>query len=134
MEQYDIIIVGTGAAGGTLAYKLAPTGKKILVLERGSFMPREKENWDTKVVFTSDRYHNNEVWYDRNGKQLHPRMSYFVGGNTKLYGAALFRLREQDSEEYQHKDGVSPAWGLKYKDFEPYYTEGEHLIKRMEAS
>jgi choline dehydrogenase-like flavoprotein len=129
MEYYDIIIVGTGAAGGTLAYKLAPTGKKILILERGAFMPREKENWDTKVVFNSDRYHNNEAWYDRTGKELHPGMSYFVGGNTKLYGAALFRLRERDFEEFQHKDGISPAWGLKYRDFEPYYTEAEKLFQ-----
>ncbi len=129
MEHFDIIIIGTGAAGGTLAYKLASTGKRILVLERGSFLPREKENWDTKVVFSSNRYHNDEIWYDHDGKELHPGMSYFVGGNTKLYGAALFRLRERDFEEYQHKDGVSPAWPLKYRDFEPYYTQAEELFQ-----
>ncbi|GBO55412.1 glucose-methanol-choline oxidoreductase [Pseudanabaena sp. lw0831] len=128
-EHYDIIIIGTGAAGGTLAYKLASTGKSILVLERGGFMPREKENWDTKVAFKSNRYHNDEVWYDRDGNELHPGMSYSVGGNTKIYGAALFRLRERDFESYQHKDGISPAWPLKYRDFEPYYTEAEKLYQ-----
>jgi choline dehydrogenase-like flavoprotein len=89
MEHFDIIIVGTRAAGGTLAYKLATTGKRILVLERGTFLPREKENWDTKVVFGSDRYHNKEIWYDRDGKELHLGMSYFVGGNTNYFTGKL---------------------------------------------
>ncbi len=127
--HYDVILIGTGAGGGTLAYKLATTGKRILVLERGPFLPREKENWDTKTVFNTNRYHNEEIWYDREGQELHPGMSYFVGGNTKVYGAALFRLRERDFEEYTHKDGISPAWPLKYKDFEPYYTQAEQLYQ-----
>jgi len=129
ITHYDVIIIGTGAGGGTLAYRLAATGKRILVLERGPFLPREKENWDTKTVFNTNRYHNDEVWYDREGKELHPGMSYFVGGNTKVYGAALFRLRDRDFEEYVHKDGLSPAWPLKYKDFEPYYTQAEELYQ-----
>jgi choline dehydrogenase-like flavoprotein len=128
-QHYDIIIIGTGAGGGTLTYRLAQSGKKILVLERGPFLPREKENWDVKTVFNSDRYHNSEVWYDRDGNELHPGMSYFVGGNTKVYGAALFRLREKDFEKFQHKDGISPEWSLKYKDFEPYYVEAEKLYQ-----
>lgn len=128
-NHYDIIIIGTGAGGGTLTYRLAQSGKKILVLERGPFLPREKENWDVKTVFNSDRYHNSEVWYNRNGKEIHPGMSYFVGGNTKLYGAALFRLREKDFEAFQHKDGISPAWPLKYQDFEPYYVQAEKLYQ-----
>ncbi|NJK63079.1 MAG: GMC family oxidoreductase [Synechococcaceae cyanobacterium SM2_3_1] len=127
--HYDVMIIGTGAGGGTLAYKLASTGKRILVLERGPFLPREKENWDTNTVFNTNRYHNAEIWYDREGQELHPGMSYFVGGNTKVYGAALFRLREKDFEEYTHKDGISPAWPLKYKDFEPYYTQAEELYQ-----
>jgi choline dehydrogenase-like flavoprotein len=128
-HHYDIIIIGTGAGGGTLTYRLAQSGKRILVLERGSFLPREKDNWNTKVVFNSDRYHNSEVWYDRDGQELHPGMSYFVGGNTKVYGAALFRLRERDFEQFQHKDGISPEWPLKYRDFEPYYVQAEQLYQ-----
>ena len=128
-EHYDIIIIGTGAGGGTLAHRLAPSGKKILILERGPFLPREKENWDTKEVFATSRYHNVEKWYTPDGKELKPGMSYFVGGNTKVYGAALFRLREKDFEKFQHKDGVSPAWPLKYSDFEPYYTQAEALYQ-----
>lgn len=128
-DRYDVIIIGTGAGGGTLAYRLANRGKKVLVLERGPFMPREKDNWETKVVFGSNRYHNAEVWYTPDGKELHPGMSYFVGGNTKVYGAALFRLRERDFEQVIHKDGISPEWPLKYRDFEPYYTQAEKLYQ-----
>ncbi len=128
-DHYDAIVIGTGAGGGTLAYRLAQSGKQILILERGSFIPREKENWDTQTVFNSDRYHNPEIWYTPKGEEIHPGMSYAVGGNTKVYGAALFRLRERDFEAVQHRDGISPEWPLKYKDFEPYYTRAEQLYQ-----
>jgi len=126
-EHYDIIIIGTGAGGGTLAYRLAPTGKKILVLERGDFLPREKANWSALDVYQKERYHTNEHWYAENGKAFRPQTGYWVGGNTKLYGAALLRLRERDFEQVIHKGGISPAWELKYPDFEPYYTQAEKL-------
>jgi len=126
-NHFDIIIIGTGAGGGTLAYKLASSGKKILILERGTFLPREKDNWNTTEVFQKDRYHTKEVWYDKDGNPLHPGTGYWVGGNTKVYGAALFRLREKDFEKVIHKGGVSPEWGLKYNDFETYYNEAEKL-------
>jgi choline dehydrogenase-like flavoprotein len=80
--HYDVIIIGTGAGGGTLAYALAPTGKRILVLERGGYLPREKENWDTKAVFTDARYKAQEAWLDKDGVEFHPGIHYFVGGNT----------------------------------------------------
>ncbi|MFB2834946.1 GMC oxidoreductase [Floridanema evergladense] len=127
--HYDLIIIGTGAGGGTLAYRLAPTGKKILILERGSFLPREKANWDTVEVVQKDRYHTNEIWYDQKGHLIHPGTGYFVGGNTKVYGGALFRWRDRDFEQVIHKDGISPEWPLKYQDFEPYYTEAEKLYQ-----
>jgi choline dehydrogenase-like flavoprotein len=127
METYDIIIIGTGAGGGTLLHKLKDSGKKILVLERGGFLPREKENWSSIEVFQKERYHTREVWKTAEGKDLHPGTGYWVGGNTKVYGAALFRLRERDFETVNHAGGVSPEWQLKYKDFEPYYTEAEKL-------
>jgi len=127
METYDLIIIGTGAGGGTLLHKLKDTGKKILVLERGGYLPREKANWDSKEVFQHERYHTKEVWKTKEGKDLHPGTGYWVGGNTKVYGAALFRLRERDFEKLEHVDGISPEWPLKYVDFEPYYTEAEKL-------
>jgi choline dehydrogenase-like flavoprotein len=127
MESYDLIIIGTGAGGGTLLHKLRDSGKRILVLERGGYLPREKANWDSKEVFQHERYHTKEVWKTKEGKDLHPGTGYWVGGNTKVYGAALFRLRERDFEEVRHEGGVSPAWPLTYADFETYYTEAEKL-------
>jgi choline dehydrogenase-like flavoprotein len=125
--RYDVIIIGSGAGGGTLAYALSQSGKKILVLERGGFLPREKENWDTIEVFHHDRYHTKEVWRDRKGAPIHPGTGYWVGGNTKVYGAALFRLRERDFEEVIHKGGISPAWPIRYLDLAPYYARAEEL-------
>jgi choline dehydrogenase-like flavoprotein len=126
-DHYDVIIIGTGAGGGTLVNKLAPSGKRILLLERGGYLPREPENWDSKEVFLKSRYVTSEKWYDKHGVAFRPHAQYFVGGNTKVYGAILFRLREQDFGEVQHYAGVSPAWPLSYEDFEPYYLEAEKL-------
>ena len=127
--HYDVIIIGTGAGGGTLAYKLAPSGKRILILERGGYVPREKENWDSRAVNVDARYHTKEVWHDKEGKPLHPHTNYYVGGNTKFYGAALFRLREQDFGELRHHGGMSPAWPITYRDLEPYYAQAERLYE-----
>jgi choline dehydrogenase-like flavoprotein len=127
--DYDLIIIGTGAGGGTLLHALAPTGKRILVLERGGFVPRELENWDTKAVNLDGRYNTKEVWRDRDGEALHPHTNYFVGGNTKFYGAALFRLRRADFGEIKHHGGVSPAWPIAYEDLEPYYLAAERLYQ-----
>ncbi|MEO1394353.1 MAG: GMC family oxidoreductase [Cyanobacteria bacterium J06634_5] len=127
-SEYDIIIIGTGAAGGTLARTLAPSGKKVLVLERGGFLPKETENWDSGEVYGKDRYRTKEEWYDKDGNPFEPFTHYFVGGNTKVYGSAHYRLREQDFDEVVHKGGLSPAWPLKYQDFEPYYTQAEKLF------
>ena len=128
-QYYDIIIIGTGAGGGTLAYKLAPTGKKILILERGGFMPLEEQNRSNVDVFRKERYHAPEQWYDISGEPFSPQTNYAVGGNTKIYGSALLRMRERDFEAVEHQEGLSPEWGLKYQDFEPYYTEAEQLYK-----
>ncbi len=126
-NHYDFIIIGTGAGGGTLAYKLASSGKKILVLERGNFLPKEKANWDTKEVSKKERYRTAEIWYDKQGKAFNPLAHYYVGGNTKFYGGALFRFRERDFETVIHQDGISPEWPLKYQDFAPYYDQAEKL-------
>lgn len=128
-NHYDVIIIGTGAGGSSLAYSLANTGKKVLILERGTFLPRGKENWDALQVFRHKRYYTREIWYDRSGKELNPLTSYWVGGNTKIYGGALFRLREKDFETVIHKEGISPEWPLKYKDFEHYYNQAEILYE-----
>lgn len=125
---YDAIIIGTGAGGGTLAFHLANAGKRILILERGSFLTQEKPNWSTTDVFLDNRYHTKEEWRDKEGNPLHPGTGYWVGGNTKVYGAALFRLRQQDFGILHHKGGISPAWPVQYDVFEPYYTKAEKLF------
>ena len=128
-NHYDVIIIGTGAGGGTLAYHLAASGKSILVLERGDYVPREKANWDSRIVNVDGHYNTKETWRDKDGKELHPHTNYFVGGNTKFYGAALFRLRQQDFGELRHHGGISPAWPISYDELEPYYTQAENLYQ-----
>lgn len=125
--HYDFIIIGTGAGGGTLVHKLAPSGKRILVLERGDFVKRGLDNWNSRKVNVEGHYNTKEVWHDKNGKPLHPHTNYNVGGNTKFYGAALFRMRREDFAELRHYDGVSPAWAISYDELEPYYAQAEKL-------
>jgi choline dehydrogenase-like flavoprotein len=127
--DFDVIIIGTGAGGGTLARTIAPSGKRILLLERGDFLPRETDNWDPGLVFLDGKYISPDTWYDSDGKAFQPQVHYFVGGATKLYGAALYRLRPEDFGEIQHADGISPAWPLSYDDFEPWYTKAEWLYQ-----
>src|SRR6266705_3430300 len=126
---YDVIIIGTGAGGGTLARHLAPSGKRILLLERGDWLPREPSNWLAQDVFVDNRYVSEDTWYDPKGKAFQPQIHYFVGGATKLYGAALYRLREEDFGELNHHDGVSPAWPISYEELEPYYSKAEQLYE-----
>jgi choline dehydrogenase-like flavoprotein len=126
-DRYDVIIIGTGAGGGTLAYHLAPSGKRILIVERGDYVPREKANWDPQAVNVDGHYNTRESWHDKDGKELHPHTNYYVGGNTKFYGAALFRLRKEDFGELRHHGGISPAWPISYEDMQPYYTQAETL-------
>ena len=128
-SHYDVIIIGTGAGGGTLAYRLAHSGKRILLLERGDYVPRELDNWSTRAVNVEGKYQTKEKWRDKAGKELHPHTNYWVGGNTKFYGAALFRLRREDFGELTHHGGISPAWPITYDDLEPYYTEAEQLYQ-----
>jgi choline dehydrogenase-like flavoprotein len=126
---YDVIIIGTGAGGGTLARHLAPSGKRILLLERGDWLPREPANWLAEDVFVANRYVSPDTWWDERGNPFQPQVHYFVGGATKLYGAALYRLRPQDFGELRHHDGVSPAWPISYDELEPYYTQAEQLYE-----
>jgi choline dehydrogenase-like flavoprotein len=126
-QHYDVVVIGTGAGGGTLGHRLATGGARVLWLERGSFLPRERDNWESSAVFVRGKYLAPETWYDRHGQEFQPEVNYYVGGNTKFYGAALFRLRPEDFGELRHHGGISPAWPISYDDLEPYYTQAEHL-------
>lgn len=127
--MYDIIIIGSGAGGGTLARHLAPSGKRILILERGGWLKREAENWNVESVFVKNRYVSPDTWVDGKGKAFQPQVHYFVGGATKMYGAALFRMRKEDFGELRHYDGISPAWPISYEEMEPYYQRAEELYQ-----
>jgi choline dehydrogenase-like flavoprotein len=129
MSDYDVIVIGSGAGGGTLARHLAPSGKRVLLLERGDWLAREPQNWQAHDVFVDNRYVSEDSWYDEHGKAFQPQVHYCVGGATKLYGAALYRLREEDFGELRHHDGVSPAWPIAYAEMEPYYTLAEQLYE-----
>ena len=126
--EYDVIVIGSGPGGASLTHRLAPTGKKILLIERGGYLPREPRNWDSKTVFVDGAYQCTDTWYGRKGEAFHPGLHYYVGGNSKVYGAALFRMRERDFGGVVHQHGVSPAWPLGYADFAPFYDEAERLF------
>lgn len=128
MQDFDVVIIGSGIGGGSVATALAPSGARILILERGERLPREPQNWDPESVFVDLRYRSTETWYDQRGRPFRPGQYYYVGGATKMYGAAMFRLRERDFEAVEHEEGVSPAWPIRYADLEPYYAEAERLF------
>ena len=128
-SAYDVIIIGSGAGGGTLFHKLAQAGKRVLLLERGDYVPREMDNWSTLAVNVKAKYNTKDQWFDKEGKPLHPHTNYNVGGNTKFYGAALFRLRRHDFGEIHHHGGISPAWPISYDAMEPYYSQAENLFE-----
>lgn len=128
-NHYDVVIIGSGPAGGTMAAELAATGKRILLLERGDYLPRERANWESEDVFGRGLYGAPETFYDRDDKPFHPGMHYCVGGNSKVYGAALFRLTPADFGEITHHGGISPAWPISYDELEPYYVRAEHMYK-----
>jgi choline dehydrogenase-like flavoprotein len=126
-SHYDVVVIGSGPGGGTTAAKLAETGKRVLLLERGDYLPRERDNWDSKAVFGDGKYTADETFYDADDHAFQPELHYYVGGNSKVYGAALFRLRPSDFTEVRHVSGISPAWPISYDDMEPYYAQAEHM-------
>jgi choline dehydrogenase-like flavoprotein len=128
-SSYDVIVIGSGAGGGTLAHRLAPSGKRILLLERGDWLTREPQNWLAQDVFVDGRYISPDTWYYADGSAFEPQVHYYVGGATKLYGAALYRLRAEDFGELRHYDGISPAWPISYDELEPHYTRAERLYE-----
>src|ERR1700722_18190496 len=128
-SAYDVVVVGSGPGGGTLAYSLRDCGLQVLLVERGPFLPQEEANWSVGEVFTESRYKTTELWQDRDGHPFRPGMYYYVGGNSKLYGASLPRFRRSDFDAVEHQDGLSPAWPVSYDDFAPYYRDAEQLYR-----
>jgi choline dehydrogenase-like flavoprotein len=127
-DHYDVLVIGSGPGGATTAARVAETGRRVLILERGDFLRRERDNWDSHAVFGDAKYTADETFYDRHDRPFRPELHYYVGGNSKVYGAALLRLLPRDFGEVQHRDGIAPAWPLSYDDMEPYYVRAEHLF------
>ena len=127
-DHYDVVIVGAGVGGGALARSLAASGCSILMIERGPRLAREPDNWSVAAVFHQRKYAAKEQWRDRDGNLFAPGTYYYVGGNSKFFGAATVRFRAQDFEDLAHEGGVAPAWPVRYGDFEPYYAEAERLM------
>jgi choline dehydrogenase-like flavoprotein len=127
IDHYDIVIIGSGAGGGTIAHALAASGARLLVVERGDFVPQEAGNWSAEAVWKDLRYRTREMWLDERGSEFSPYTHYNVGGNTKFWGSVLYRLRREDFTEIQHADGVSPAWPIDYDTLAPYYDRAERL-------
>ena len=127
-DHHDVLVIGSGPGGATTAARVAETGKRVLMLERGDFLPRERDNWNSQAVFGDAKYTADETFYDLHDRPFRPELHYYVGGNSKVYGAALLRLLPGDFGEVQHRSGMAPAWPLTYDDMEPYYVRAEHLF------
>jgi choline dehydrogenase-like flavoprotein len=123
----EVVIVGSGIGGATLAYALRGTNRSVLVLERGPYLPREPDNWSSAAVFAGLKYRTTEHWLDWRGRPFRPEMQYYVGGNSKFYGGVLWRLRPTDFGARTHVDGESVAWPIGYQDLEPYYSLAERV-------
>jgi len=128
-HQYDIVIIGTGMGGGTLAYAVRNSGARILLIERGDYLLKEPENWQPSAVFDRGRYKPREMWHGTNGQTFKPGVHYFVGGNTKVYGAALPRLCREYFDALEHEGGASPAWPITYDDLKPCYRQAEIVYR-----
>jgi choline dehydrogenase-like flavoprotein len=126
-ERYDVIIIGSGAGGGTMAHALSESPASILLLERGDFIPQEEQNSSPEAVWKHLRYRATERWLDGSGREFLPYTHYCVGGNTKFWGSVLFRLRREDFQATEHADGLSPAWPIDYETLEPFYDRAERL-------
>ncbi|KQV64391.1 GMC family oxidoreductase [Rhizobium sp. Root1220] len=124
----DIVIVGSGVGGSTVAAGLAATGAEILILEAGDFIQDRPENRDQRAIFQRGHFRPKETWYEPSGQGFNPGNYYNVGGNSKFYGAVLSRYRKEDFGEIRHLEGVSPAWPFPYDVLEPWYGKAESLF------
>jgi len=125
-EQYDVIIVGSGAGGSAAAYRLTQSGQRVLLLEKGGHLPRDGSTLDVKTVFNEGRFKNQVEWSDGDGNTFIPGEYYNVGGKTKWYGAALLRMSPHEFEadpEFQLR-----GWPISYSELVPYYEDAERLL------
>src|SRR6185312_16323440 len=125
----DIVIIGSGIGGATIASGLAGSGANILILERGEPLPATPHARDSRAIFRDGHYRPKEMWREADGSPFNPGNYYYVGGNSKFYGAVLIRYRREDFSAMEHFGGVSPAWPFSYEEFEPWYSKAEQLFR-----
>lgn len=129
MTDLDVIIIGSGIGGATMAATLAPSGQKILILERGDFLRPSAQDRDDRAIFADGYFRPREEWLDGAGQPFNPGNYYYVGGNSKFYGAVLIRYRREDFTPLAHMGGTSLGWPISYDDLEPYYAKAEALYR-----
>ncbi len=127
--QPDIVIIGSGIGGATVAAGLAPSGARILILEAGGHILDRPENRDQRAIFQRGHFRPKETWYEAGGEGFNPGNYYNVGGNSKFFGAVLVRYRREDFLEMRHREGISPAWPFPYEELEPWYSAAERLYQ-----
>jgi choline dehydrogenase-like flavoprotein len=126
-ETYDAVIIGSGAGGAAVAYNLVKAGKRVLMLEKGDFLPRDCSTMDVRTVFKEGKFKNHTQWVDNQNRTFVPDEYYNVGGKTKWYGAALTRFKPH---EFEADEGFQClAWPIRYVDLEPYYRQAEDLLQ-----
>jgi len=125
----DVIIVGSGMGGATIAAGLAPTGARIVILERGEQLKDTAEARDARAIFQHGFYRPAETWVDGAGDPFNPGNYYYVGGNSKFYGAVLIRYRACDFRPIAHAEGMTPGWPFDYDELEPWYGRAENLYR-----
>lgn len=125
----DIVIIGSGIGGATLAAALAPTGRRVVILERGRRLADCPEARDDKAIFGRGHFRPDEIWFTPEGAAFNPGNYYYVGGNSKFYGAVLIRYRAEDFSPLRHRGGTTPGWPISYDAFEPWYQAAEELYQ-----
>lgn len=128
-ETVDVLVIGSGMGGATFAAGLAPSGAKILILERGERLSDSPSLRDARAIFQKGVYRPDETWIDGEGQAFNPGNYYYVGGNTKFYGAVLLRYRAEDFRPVEHRDGTTPGWPFAYDELEPWYGRAERLYR-----
>jgi choline dehydrogenase-like flavoprotein len=128
-RDVDVVVIGSGMGGASFAAGLAPSGARIVILERGERLADSEHARDPRAIFQRGHFRPEETWYDGAGEAFNPGNYYYVGGNTKLYGAVLIRYRAEDFRPIQYAEGATTGWPIAYEEIEPWYGRAEALYQ-----
>ena len=129
MSDADVIIIGSGMGGATLAAQLAPTGRRILIVEKGERLQPSPADRDADAIFGKAHFRPREEWLDGAGQLFNPGNYYNVGGNSKFYGAVLLRYRREDFSPLRHMGGTTSGWPIAYDSLETWYQQAEQMFE-----